>query len=99
MSDPITTANSEMTAGTAPPATATPLPPGVEDFSGEIRAGRGGAPPWLRYLPHVAIVIGLLYYVLVRAFDPVNVVFGALLMAWMIYTPIAQKRGWFFIPM
>lgn len=88
-----------MTAGASAPATAMPLPPGVEDFAGEIWVGRGAAPPWLRYLPHVAIVIGLVYYVLVRAFDPINLLLGALMVAWMIYTPIAQKRGWFFIPM
>lgn len=93
--------NSETAAKTAvaDTATTTPLLPGVEDFAGEIQAGRGAAPRWLRYFPYLLTVICLIYYLLVRAFDPVNLVAGVLLLLWLIYTPIAQKRGWFFIPM
>lgn len=75
------------------------MPPGVEEYAGEVQAGRGAAPGWLRNLPYGLIVLCLLYYALSRAFDPVNLVFGGLLLFWFIYTPIAQRRGWFFIPM
>jgi hypothetical protein len=44
-------------------------------------------------------VWGLGSIVAARAFDPVNLTFGGLLLVWMIYTPIAQKRGWFHIAM
>ncbi len=75
------------------------LPPGYEEFAGEIVAENGPMPAWFRRLPYALLIFCLGYYVYVRAFDPVNLVFAALFIAWMIYTPIAQKRGWFFIPM
>lgn len=76
-----------------------PLPPGYEDYAGEILVENGKPPSWAKYIPYLAAVMGLGYYVLVGAFDPVNLVFAVLLLVWLIYTPIAQKRGWFFIPM
>ena len=75
------------------------LPPGYEDYAGEIMVANGKMPGWLRRVPYVGILLSLAYYAYVRAFDPVNLVFAALFIFWMIYTPIAQKRGWFFIPM
>ena len=30
---------------------------------------------------------------------PVNLVFAAVFVAWSVYTPLAKKRGWFFVPM
>jgi hypothetical protein len=74
-------------------------PPAHEDFAGEIMVANGPMPRWFRRLPYVLLIASLAYYVHVRAFDPVNLVFAALFIVWMIYTPIAQKRGWFFIPM
>lgn len=86
---------------TADPAPVEPavLPAGYDDYAGEIQVANGPMPRWFRRMPYVVILIGLGYYVLVRAFDPVNLLFAAVFIAWMIYTPIAQKRGWFFIPM
>jgi len=86
------------TTADAPRKTGT-LPPGHEDYAGEIRVANGKPPAWMRYVPYVVTVLALAYYVYVRATDPVNLVFAAILLAWLIYTPIAQKRGWFFIPM
>jgi hypothetical protein len=80
-------------------AAKAPLPPGHEDFAGEIVVANGRPPAWTRYVPYAGIVWALAYYAWVRAFDPVNLAFGALFLAWLIYTPIAQKRGWFWLPM
>jgi hypothetical protein len=83
-----------------PPATVAAGPTAAyEDFAGEIMVANGPMPRWFRRLPYFALIAALAYYLYVRAFDPVNLVFAALFVAWMIYTPIAQKRGWFFIPM
>ncbi len=81
------------------PRAADVLPPGYEEFAGEITVANGPMPRWFRRLPYVLLIVALAYFVYVRAFDPVNLVFAALFIIWMIYTPIAQKRGWFFIPM
>ena len=87
-------------SGRASPGTrGAALPPGHEDFAGEIQVANGKPPAWMKFLPYVAGVLGLGYYVYVRATDPVNLAFAGLLLLWLIYTPIAQKRGWFFIPM
>lgn len=75
------------------------LPSGYEDYAGEIVVANGRMPRWFTRAPYVSILLALTYYVYVRAFDPVNLFFAALFILWMIYTPIAQKRGWFFIPM
>jgi hypothetical protein len=75
------------------------VPPGHDDFGGEILVANGKPPRWFTKVPYVAMVWALGYYVLVRATDPVNLVFAALLVIWFVYTPIAQKKGWFFIPM
>jgi hypothetical protein len=92
-----------MTSGDNPPATeaalTNPLPPGHEDFAGDVQVANGKPPRWLRYVPHLGIILSLAYYLHVRAVDTVNLVFAGLLALWAIYTPIAQKRGWFFIPM
>lgn len=82
-----------------PTDSAASLPPGYDDYAGEIQVANGQPPRWATRVPHVGAALGLAYYVWVRAFDPVNLVFAALIIIWMIYTPIAQKRGWFFIPM
>jgi hypothetical protein len=72
---------------------------GRDDYAGEVQVAGGPPPRWLTRLPYVAIVLGLAYYVHVRATDPVNLVFAALLLVWLVYTPIARKRGWPFLPM
>jgi hypothetical protein len=91
-----------MTKTTATPS-ATPesesLPPGYDDYAGEIKVANGKPPSFMKYLPYVAVVLGLAYYVHVHATDPVNLVFAGLLLFWLIYTPIARKRGWFVIPL
>jgi hypothetical protein len=80
-------------------ATPAPLPPGYDDYAGEIQVANGRPPAWLAQVPRVVVLLALAYYLYVRAFDPVNLIFAALFVIWLIYTPIAQKRGWFFIPM
>ena len=82
-----------------PLSSPAPLPPGYDDFAGEIQVENGKPPAWMAQVPRVGIVLSLVYYLYVRAFDPVNLVVAALLVLWLIHTPIAQKRGWFFIPM
>jgi len=74
-------------------------PTHYEDFAGEIQVANGKPPRWLTKAPYVAMTWALGYYLLVRATDPVNLVFAALFVLWFIYTPIAQRRGWFFLPM
>src|SRR5579859_36618 len=76
-----------------------PLPPGYEDFAGEIVVANGPMPRWFWRLPYVAVLAALAYYLHAQAFDRINLVFAGLFIIWLIYTPIAQKRGWFFIPM
>jgi hypothetical protein len=73
--------------------------PETEDYAGEIQVAGGKPPRWSTLVPYVAIVFGLAYYLYVGATDPVNLVFATLFVFWLIYTPIAKRRGWFFIPM
>ena len=73
--------------------------PPYEEFAGEVRVENGKPPRWLRKVPYVGIVLALGYYVLVGVTDPVNLGFAALFVFWAIYTPIAQKKGWFSLPM
>ncbi len=70
-----------------------------EDFAGEIRVLQGPPPRWLAFVPYLAIAWALGYYAYVRVTDPVNLAFAAVFVAWSIYTPIAKKRSWFFVPM
>ena len=84
----------------SPEATpATDAPPGHDDYAGEIQVANGKPPAWMGYVPRVVVLLALAYYLYVRAFDPINLIFAAVFVIWLIYTPIAQKRGWFFIPM
>jgi hypothetical protein len=73
--------------------------PETEDYAGEIQVAGGEPPRWSTRVPYVAIVLALAYYLYVRATDPVNLVFATLFIVWLIYTPIAKRRGWFFIPL
>ncbi|MBI4770109.1 MAG: hypothetical protein HY784_06765 [Chloroflexi bacterium] len=88
-----------MNTDDAPGAGGLPLPPGHEDYAGEIQVANGKPPRWLARLPDITLLLGLAYYLHVRAFDPVNLAFAGLFVLWMIYTPIARRRGWFHIPM
>ncbi|MCC7360615.1 MAG: hypothetical protein IT317_14135 [Anaerolineales bacterium] len=88
-----------MSADEPAAARPVPLPAGYEDYAGEIVVANGKPPRWMARVPQVAILLALGYYGLVRISDPVNLAFAALFLVWLIYTPIAQKRGWFFIPM
>ncbi|MDW8325493.1 MAG: hypothetical protein RMK99_02900 [Anaerolineales bacterium] len=80
-----------------------PLPPGYEDYAGEITVANGKPPKWATYVPQVFTLWALAYYVWLfldeGTLDPINLTFGVLFLIWLIYTPIAQKRGWFFVPM
>ncbi|MFQ5615786.1 MAG: hypothetical protein ACE5GO_04905, partial [Anaerolineales bacterium] len=78
---------------------ANSIPPDYDNYASEILVANGKPPRWLTWLPYVGVILGLAYYVYVRAFDPVNLVFATLLVLWLIYTPIAKRRGWFFIPL
>lgn len=71
----------------------------LDDYAGEVQVRQGPPPRWLAMVPYLAIAWALGYYVYVRATDPVNLAFAGLFLAWCIYTPIAKKRGWFFMPM
>jgi hypothetical protein len=95
----IATMNSENVSSMDAAEPVDPLPPGYEDYAGEIVVANGKPPRWMTRVPYLGIILSLAYYAWVRAFDPVNLVFAVLFIIWMIYTPIAQKRGWFFIPM
>lgn len=75
------------------------VPPHHDNFADEILVANGRPPRWFTWLPYAGVVLGLAYYVYVRAFDPVNLVFAVLLVIWLVYTPIARRQGWFFIPM
>ena len=81
------------------PGGKAPLPSGYEEYAGEIAVANGKPPAWMKYVPYAAILLALGYYALVHATDPVNLTFAGLFVLWFIYTPIAQKRGWFHIPM
>jgi hypothetical protein len=90
---------SEDTFLTSENIAADSVPPNYDNFADDILVANGTPPRWLTRLPYVGVVLALAYYVYVRAFDPVNLVFAVLLVIWLIYTPIARKQGWFFIPM
>lgn len=70
-----------------------------EDFAGHVQVENGPPPKWFGWVPYVAMAWAIGYYLHVGADDPVNLVFASLFVVWLIYTPIARKRGWFFIPM
>ncbi len=78
---------------------ADPLPPGYEDYAGEILVENGRSPGWFTRVPYVGLLLALGYYAWVHIHDPVNLIFAGLFIVWLIYTPIAQKRGWFHLPM
>lgn len=75
------------------------VPPGYDDFGGELMVANGKPPSWFRKVPYVAMLWALGYYGLVGVTHPVNLVFASLFVLWFLYTPIAQKKGWFFIPL
>lgn len=87
------------TSGAKAKGAKAPLPPGYDDYAGEIQVENGKPPAWMKYVPYIGIILSLAYYILVKATDPVNLTFAGLFIIWMVYTPIAQKRGWFFLPM
>ncbi len=95
----MTTMSSDNESTTNQAEAVQPLPPGYDDYAGEILVENGKPPRWLKRVPYVALLIALGYYAWVHVSDPVNLVFAGLFIFWMIYTPIAQKRGWFHIPM
>jgi hypothetical protein len=78
---------------------ANSIPPGYDNYAGEILVANGAPPRWLIRLPYVGVLLALAYYAYVRAFDPVNLVFAALFVLWLVYTPLARRKGWFFIPL
>jgi hypothetical protein len=72
-------------------------PANYDQFAGEILVANGDPPLWFTRLPYAAIAAALAYYFHVRPLDPVNTIFAALFISWLVYTPIAKKRGWFYI--
>ena len=72
-------------------------PANYEQFAGEILVANGDPPRWFTRLPYVAVVLALAYYFHIRPLDPVNTVFAALFVIWLVYTPIAKKQGWFYL--
>jgi hypothetical protein len=93
------TTNPENESMTDQAVSTDPLPPGYADYAGEILVENGKPPRWFRRVPYIGLLIALGYYAWVHVSDPVNLTFAGLFIAWLIYTPIAQKRGWFNIPM
>jgi len=75
------------------------VPERYDNYADEILVANGAPPRWYASLPYVGVVAALAYYVYVRAFDPVNVVFAGLFIVWLLYTPIAKRRGWYFLPL
>ncbi len=75
------------------------LPIGFDNYADEILVANAQPPGWLSYLPYVGIIWALSYYLSARAFDSVNLIFAVFFLAWLLYTPIARKRGWFFVAM
>lgn len=74
----------------------------LQDFAGEIQAGRGPRPRWLSILSYLLVLWGLWYFVSTAAeggLDRPNLVFWILLAAWLIYTPIAVRKKWFTLPL
>ncbi len=71
-------------------------PANYEQFAGEILVANGDPPRWFTRLPYMAVVLALAYYFHIRPLDPVNTVFAALFVIWLVYTPVAKKRGWFY---
>lgn len=75
------------------------LPIGFDNYADEILVANGHPPGWLAFLPYVGIVWALAYYLSARAFDRVNLVFAIFFLVWLLYTPVARRRGWFFLAM
>ena len=75
------------------------LPVGYDNYADVILVANGKPPDWLGLLPPAGIIWALAYYLSARAFDRVNLVFAIWFLVWLIYTPVARKRGWFFVPM
>ncbi len=68
-------------------------------YAGEILVANGKPPLWLTRLPYVMVIVALGYYFYIRPLDPVNTIFAVLFIIWLVYTPIAKRRGWFYIPL
>jgi hypothetical protein len=68
-------------------------------YAGEILVANGKPPLWLTRLPYVMVIVALGYYFYVRPLDPVNTIFAVLFIIWLVYTPIAKRQGWFYIPL
>ncbi len=87
--------NSEKVILTSEAIESHSLPSAYDNYGDEILVANGQPPRWFTRLPYAAVVVALAYYFHVRPLDPVNTVFAALFMVWLVYTPIAKKRGWF----
>lgn len=73
---------------------------GLQDFAGEIQAGRAPRPRWLAILPYFLVLWGLWYLISTAGdggLDGPNRVFWVLLAIWLVYTPLAVRRKWFAI--
>lgn len=90
------TMNSEEVILTSEAIESTSLPAAYDNYGDEILVANGDPPRWFTRLPYAAVVVALAYYFHVRPLDPVNTVFATLFVIWLVYTPIAKKRGWFY---
>ncbi len=74
----------------------------VQDFAGEVQAGRAPRPRWLTVLPYFLVLWGLGYLISTATdggLNGPNRVFLVLLAIWMVYTPIAVRKKWFALPL
>ena len=72
-------------------------PANYKEFAGEILVANGESPRWFTLLPYAVVIAALAYYFHIRPLDPVNTVFATLFIIWLVYTPVAKKRGWFYL--
>lgn len=75
------------------------VPGHYENYADEILVANGAPPRWYMPLAYLAVVAALAYFVYVRAFEPVNLGFAGLFIVWLLYTPIARRRGWYYLPL
>lgn len=70
------------------------------DFAGEVQTEQHSRPRWLRILPYILVLWGLWYFLSTAGgggLNGPNRIFLAVLVFWLIYTPIAKRLGWFVI--
>jgi hypothetical protein len=74
-------------------------PANYDQYADEILVANEKPPLWLTRLPYLMVIVALGYYFHVRPLNLVNMVFAVLFIIWLVYTPIAKRQGWFYIPL